>query len=150
MPCWVSCYLFLGDTGGTMAKHKNPPRIHLPRGWLYHVKSAVLHVIALGQYAMAYTRSWAVNGRIAIRERGMTIDAIRQLFRYAPCWELTGCGNRETRPTFNRPHEPCYRQRASGEPMPCDVDCQRCSLYYSKESARECIVVRPADGPPGG
>ena len=32
-----------------MARHKNPSRTHLPRGWPQHVRSAMLHVIALGQ-----------------------------------------------------------------------------------------------------
>jgi hypothetical protein len=48
-----------------MARHEHPPRIHLPRGWPRRVRSAMLHVIALGQYTVAYTRSWVVNGWIA-------------------------------------------------------------------------------------
>ena len=47
-----------------MAEHTNPPRIHLPRGWPRRVKSAMLHVVALAEYAVAYTRGWAINGRI--------------------------------------------------------------------------------------
>ncbi len=37
------------------------PRIPLPKSWGTHVKSAVLHVIALGQYALTYSRSWAAD-----------------------------------------------------------------------------------------
>ncbi len=48
-----------------MAKHMKSRVIPLPRGWSRNVKSAVLHVIALAQYAATYTRGWAVNGRIA-------------------------------------------------------------------------------------
>ncbi|MCP4246450.1 MAG: DDE-type integrase/transposase/recombinase [bacterium] len=47
-----------------MAKHANSRSILLPRGWPRHVKSAILHVIALAQYAVAYTRGWAIDGRI--------------------------------------------------------------------------------------
>ncbi len=47
-----------------MTKQQNPPRILLPRGWPRQVKSAMLHVVSLAQYAMAYTRSWAVNSQI--------------------------------------------------------------------------------------
>ncbi len=47
-----------------MVRHEHPPRIHLPRGWPRRVKSAMLHVVALAQYAVAFTRSWAVDGRI--------------------------------------------------------------------------------------
>ncbi len=46
------------------------PRIPLPKSWNKHVRSAVLHVISLAQYATVYTRSWAVdsmNGRVRLR-----------------------------------------------------------------------------------
>ncbi len=48
-----------------MTKYKNPLRIPLPRGWARRVKSTMLHVVSLAQYATAYTRSWAVNCQIA-------------------------------------------------------------------------------------
>ena len=37
------------------------PEIPLPRDWSCHVKSAVLHIIALAQYALTYSRSWAAD-----------------------------------------------------------------------------------------
>jgi transposase InsO family protein len=37
--------------------------IPLPIGWPAFVKSAVLHTIALAQYAIVYTRSWAADSR---------------------------------------------------------------------------------------
>ncbi len=40
---------------------KGKPKIPLPKDWTGNVRSAVLHVIALAQYATAYTRSWAAN-----------------------------------------------------------------------------------------
>lgn len=48
-----------------MAQQANLPRIDVPRGWPRHVKSAMLNVIALAQYALTHTRGWAVNARIA-------------------------------------------------------------------------------------
>jgi DNA-binding transcriptional regulator YiaG len=48
-----------------MAKHQNPGEIALPRGWPQRVRSSMLQVIALAQYAMTYTRGWAVDARIA-------------------------------------------------------------------------------------
>ncbi len=48
-----------------MTKRKNPPEISLPRGWPRRVKSAMLHVISLAQFALAYTRGWAVNSQVA-------------------------------------------------------------------------------------
>ena len=44
---------------------RNPPRISLPNSWSKQVRSGLLHVIPLAQYATAYTRSWAANGRSA-------------------------------------------------------------------------------------
>ena len=44
-----------------MTASQNLPRIPLPRGWARSVKSAMLNVIALAQYAATYTRSWAVT-----------------------------------------------------------------------------------------
>ena len=35
--------------------------IPLPRSWPSRVKSAILHVISLGQFTLAYTRGWAAN-----------------------------------------------------------------------------------------
>ena len=46
------------------------PQIPLPNGWTKHVRSAMLHVISLAQYAAVYTRSWAVdslNGRVRLK-----------------------------------------------------------------------------------
>ena len=40
----------------------NPaPKLPLPKNWNRHVKSAILHVVSLAQYAVAYTRSWAAD-----------------------------------------------------------------------------------------
>ncbi len=37
------------------------PEIPLPRAWPSRVKSAILHVISLAQFTLAYTRGWAAN-----------------------------------------------------------------------------------------
>lgn len=49
---------------------QDTPKLTLPMSWTKHVRSAVLHVISLAQYAAVYTRSWAVdsmNGRVRLR-----------------------------------------------------------------------------------
>ena len=38
---------------------KQTPTIALPKSWTKHVRTAMLHVFSLAQYATAYTRSWA-------------------------------------------------------------------------------------------
>jgi hypothetical protein len=40
---------------------KPGPEIPLPKGWPASVKSAILHVIALAQFAMTYAHGWAVD-----------------------------------------------------------------------------------------
>jgi len=46
-------------------RQKHAPNVPLPKHWNKHVKSAILHVISLAQYATAYTRSWAADSRNA-------------------------------------------------------------------------------------
>ena len=49
---------------------KKAPSIPLPKSWTKHVRTAMLHVISLAQYATAYTRSWAAdstNARVRIK-----------------------------------------------------------------------------------
>ena len=44
-----------------MSSKSKPPEIPLPRSWDTHVKSAILHIVALAQYALTYSRSWAAD-----------------------------------------------------------------------------------------
>ena len=49
---------------------QKPPTIALPKSWTAHIRSAVLYVIALAQYATVYTRSWAassLNARVRLK-----------------------------------------------------------------------------------
>ncbi len=61
-----------------MARQQNTPSIPLPPGWPSCVKSAMLNVIALAQYAVTYTRSWAVNSPIARQRLKAENDQLRQ------------------------------------------------------------------------
>ncbi len=78
-----------------------------------------------------------------IRQRGFSIEALTELIRYAPCWELTDCPLREACPATHNPLVPCYEQRAAGAPMPCEADCERCLIYRSKDLPRRRVAVRP-------
>ena len=40
---------------------KEPPTIALLKSWAKHVRTAMLHVVSLAQYATAYMRSWAAD-----------------------------------------------------------------------------------------
>lgn len=44
-----------------MASKNKSPEIPLLKSWGTHVKSALLHIIALAQYALTYSRSWAAD-----------------------------------------------------------------------------------------
>jgi transposase InsO family protein len=52
--------------------------ISLPRSWPATVRSAILHVIALAQYATAYTRSWAADSRNARMRLQVENDRLQQ------------------------------------------------------------------------
>ncbi len=52
-----------------MFAYRQPPPIHLPKGWQEYVKSAVLHTIALAHHAIVYARAWAadsINARVRL------------------------------------------------------------------------------------
>ncbi len=61
-----------------MDKHKNLAGIPLPNGRPRRERSAMLHVISLAQYAMAYTRSWAADCRITRIRLKAENDQLRQ------------------------------------------------------------------------
>ncbi len=42
-----------------MSAKENAPEIALPKGWNDNVKSAMLHVISLARFGMAYAHGWA-------------------------------------------------------------------------------------------
>jgi hypothetical protein len=55
-----------------MSAKNNAPKIALPRGWNDNIKSAMLHVISLAQFGMAYTHGWAansINSRIRLKAK---------------------------------------------------------------------------------
>ena len=60
------------------------PEIPLPRDWSSHVKSAVLHIIALAQYALTYSRSWAAdssNQRVRLKAENDRLEQEVSLLR---------------------------------------------------------------------
>ena len=61
-----------------MSRKTTPPTIPLPKNWTGHVKSAMLHVIALAQYAATYSRSWAADSINTRVRQAAEIDQLRQ------------------------------------------------------------------------
>ena len=63
---------------------KKEPCVRLPKSWSKSVRSSVLHVIALAQYATAYTRSWAAdssNCRLSQKAELQRLSAMISLLR---------------------------------------------------------------------
>jgi hypothetical protein len=53
------------------------PKISLPKSWSAHVKSAMLHVSSLAQYATACTGGWAsdsANARVRLTARAERLE----------------------------------------------------------------------------
>ena len=61
-----------------MPRRKTLSLIPLPKEWNSRVKSAVLQVLALSQYALASSRSWAVDGRNQRVRLQAECDRLRQ------------------------------------------------------------------------
>ena len=55
-----------------MANRTKPRKLVLPTSWPRSVRSALVHAVALAQYAVVYTRSWAAESRnTRVRLRGI-------------------------------------------------------------------------------
>ena len=68
----ISDSVLAGFISRSMFAKENAPRIALPRGWKNNIKSAMLHVISLAQFGMAYTHGWAansINSRIRLKAK---------------------------------------------------------------------------------
>jgi len=61
-----------------MAKHENPRGIPLPRGWPRRVKSAMLNVIALAQYAVGYSLTCCSLENLILTQKT----------RFNPLWDM--------------------------------------------------------------
>ena len=61
-----------------MAHSTKPPKLVLPTSWPRSVRSALVHVVALAQYAAVYTRSWAAESRNARVRLRATVDGLQQ------------------------------------------------------------------------
>jgi len=87
-----------------MSKRKNRPEIPLPRGWPGRVKSAMLHIISLAKFALAYTRGWAVNSPVARVRLKADNERLRQ--QIALLTEEIRIKNARIKriPALNRPH----------------------------------------------
>lgn len=62
-----------------MISRHNSSKTALPAGWPQFVKSAMLHILSLAQYAATYARRWAADRRNARRRLRAQDNQLRQL-----------------------------------------------------------------------
>jgi hypothetical protein len=74
-----------------------------------------------------------------IRRRGFTIKSLKQLFRYAPCWEIFRCNEKDSCVAYQSPHEPCWRANLK---CACDRPCESCVVYLMRGVKKEKILTR--------
>ncbi len=95
-----------------MSTKQETPKIPLPKGWKQHVRSAVLHVISLAQYATVYTRSWAADATNTRVQLKAELDRANQ--ENALLWEEMGIKDARTASIdpHRRPHYPPVERMA--------------------------------------
>jgi hypothetical protein len=92
------------------------PKIPLPKDWTGNVRSAVLHVIGLAQYATAYTRSWAANSP---NER-MRLKAENDRLEVAGSGQgVNSLARRKNGPRTSSCNEVCGRISANTKSLEC-------------------------------
>jgi len=60
-----------------MPSKNKQPQMPLPKSWGTHANSAILHVVALAQYALTYSRSWAAdstNQRVRLKAENEQLE----------------------------------------------------------------------------
>lgn len=61
-----------------MSQSSKGSKLHLPKSWPSRVRSALVHVLALAQYAAVYSRSWAGDSRNTRVRLRATIGQLQQ------------------------------------------------------------------------
>jgi hypothetical protein len=100
-----------------MVSKSKPPRIPLPKSWGKHVRSAVVHIIALAQDALTYSRSWAAdstNQRVRLKADNDRLEQEVALFREEIHIKDARMGKLDPK---RRPHYAPSECRASWRPI---------------------------------
>ena len=95
-----------------MTARPSSPEIPLPRGWPSRVKSAILHVMSLAQFTMAYTRGWAANSPIARLRLKARLDRSEQENALLQEVDRIKDARMEQLPPHRRPHYPPAQRMA--------------------------------------
>ncbi|MFC2156251.1 MerR family transcriptional regulator [Acidobacteriota bacterium] len=78
---------------------------------------------------------WLYCLRDLLHEKKLSIEGVKKLLEYAPCWELRECPEdmREECSAFKTQGKPCWEiNKVRCEKVPGDV-CETCVVYLSKK-----------------
>jgi putative transposase len=93
-----------------MPQSNNGSKLHLPKFWSRRVRSALVHVVALAQYAVVYTRGWAADSRNTRVRLRATIEQLQQEIALLRAEIRIKDARLASVPAQRRPHyPPCER-----------------------------------------
>ena len=95
-----------------MPAKSSPLIIPLPKNWPSRVKSAMLHAISLGQFALAYSRAWAANSPNARVRLKAELDRAKQEIALLREEMRIKDARMATIPPHRRPHYPPTQRMA--------------------------------------
>lgn len=82
---------------------------------------------------------WLKCIKDAIHKDKISIEGLKKLLNYAPCWEIRGCNEyiKKNCKAFNRSELPCWSTMTTSPPI-FDTKCQQCIVKkVSSEKIRE-------------
>jgi hypothetical protein len=119
-----------------MLDHFAAPTVPLPTHWHRHVRSAVLHVIALARLAAAEVRGWAVNSPVTRLRLAAQLDHARQEIALLREELRIKDARMAAIPAHRRPHYPPTERMAILE--------LRAARGWNQVQAAEAMMVTPA------
>ncbi len=119
-----------------MTNRNNPLEIPLPHGWPQRVKLAMLHVVSLAQFALAYTRGWAANGQVARVRLKADNDQLRQHLALLTEEIRIKDARMKRVAALNRPHYAPTERMSILEP--------RAARAWSTQQTADAFLITPA------
>ncbi len=80
---------------------------------------------------------WLRCIRELIHEKKISIEGVKKLLDYAPCWEIQGCseGSREECSAYVDRSAPCWE--LTGRHCKNGIECAKCFVYLSDKEKRK-------------
>lgn len=74
-----------------------------------------------------------------IHKKGFTIKSLKQLFKYAPCWEIFQCKEKDSCVAYQNLREPCWKLTKMCN---CKRPCENCVVYLMRSVKKEKLLPR--------